>query len=152
MSPGDPARLSRQAVTELIGEHFPQIADAGHELVIESVGHSRAVLRLKGGESIARPGGTVSGPAMFMLADVGLYVAILGTLGEGDLQSVTTNLNISFLSRPALSDMIASVHLLKIGRRLIVGEVEISSDGAPDIVAHAVGTYARPEQRAKTSD
>lgn len=80
---------------------------------------------------------------MFQLADVALYVAILATLGEGATQAVTTNLNINFLSRPAPGDLIADVVLVKVGKRLVIGEVEMFSSGA-DMVAHAIATYALP--------
>jgi uncharacterized protein (TIGR00369 family) len=89
-----------------------------------------------------RPGGTISGAAMFMLADFAVYVAIIAALGEIALEAVTTNLNINFLAKPKPRDLIAEVRLIRLGRRLAGGEVEIVSDGLPDMVAHATATYA----------
>lgn len=131
-------------ITHLVAQHFPQLAAAGTFIDIEDLGAGTARLRLRSDPRILRPGGTVSGPAMFTLADVGIYVAILGLKGHDALQAVTSNLSISFLSRPQPRDLIAQVQLLKVGRRLAFGEVAIYSDGFPDMVAHATATYAMP--------
>lgn len=90
-----------------------------------------------------RPGGTISGPSMFQLADCGLYAMILGTLGPIAL-AVTTNLNINFLRKPAPKDMLADCRALKFGKRLVIGEVALYSADDPEMVAHATGTYSIP--------
>lgn len=91
-----------------------------------------------------RPGGTVSGPVLMATADLALYVAILGTIGIVPL-TVTTSLNINFLRKPAADrDIIAVCTLLKVGKKLAVGEVAIFSEGMSQHVAHAVGTYSIP--------
>jgi acyl-coenzyme A thioesterase PaaI-like protein len=56
----------------------------------------------------------------------------------------TTNLNINLLCMPAGDrDILGDCRLLKVGRKLIVGEVSLSSEGDERAVAHVVGTYAR---------
>ena len=91
-----------------------------------------------------RPGGTVAGPVLMAVADVALYVAILGEIGIVPL-TVTTSLNINFLRKPSAERSIIGVcKLIKLGKTLAVGEVSLYSDGMPDPVAHAVGTYAIP--------
>ena len=90
-----------------------------------------------------RPGGTISGPAMFGLADCALYVAVLASIGWVPM-AVTTNLSINFLSRPEPVDMVADCRLLKLGKKLAVGEVYMRSAGKDEIVAHATGTYSIP--------
>ena len=91
-----------------------------------------------------RPGGTVSGPVLMSIADVALYVAILGKIGIVSL-TVTTSLTINFLRKPsAEARIIAECTLLKVGRTLIVGEVSLYSEGSSDLVAHVVGTYSVP--------
>jgi uncharacterized protein (TIGR00369 family) len=104
-------------------------------------------VRLKIQARNMRPGGTVSGPAMFTLADFAVYVAIIGNVGEPGIEAVTTNMNINFLAKPEPRDITAHVRLLRLGRRLAVGEAEIMSDGSPDMVAHAIATYALPMQK-----
>ena len=103
-----------------------------------------AHVRLKHHERHTRPGGTVSGAAMFTLADFAVYVAIIAALGEVGLDAVTTNLNINFLTKPEPRDLVATVRLIRLGRRLAVGEAQIYSDGMTDLVAHAIATYALP--------
>jgi uncharacterized protein (TIGR00369 family) len=58
--------------------------------------------------------------------------------------AVTTNLNINFLRKPGRGDLIADAKLLKVGKRLVVGEVAIYSDGEGDPVAHVTSTYSIP--------
>jgi uncharacterized protein (TIGR00369 family) len=137
-------RLDVQSIEALIDTHFPQIHSGARTLVIEAVGPMSARVRLLSHDRHIRPGGTVSGPAMFTLADFSVYVAIIATLGQPGLEAVTTNLNINFLAKPEPRDLIATVRLIRVGRRLAVGEAEIIADGAPDMVAHAIATYALP--------
>jgi acyl-coenzyme A thioesterase PaaI-like protein len=126
-------------ITEFLAQAFPQ-----SKCTIEEVGKLSATIRHPVGVNELRPGGTVSGPVMMASADVALYVAILGEIGIVPL-AVTTSLNFNFLRKPAADrDIIARCKLIKLGNTLAVGEVSIYSDGLPDPVAHAVGTYAIP--------
>ena len=80
---------------------------------------------------------------MFALCDLAFYVAILHEIGRVEL-AVTTNVSINFLRRPEPSDLIGRAKLMKLGKRLAVGEVALYSPGDADIVAHATGTYSIP--------
>jgi uncharacterized protein (TIGR00369 family) len=93
-----------------------------------------------------RPGGTISGPSMMALADLALYAAILAQIGPVAL-TVTTSLNFNFLRKPEQRALIGDCRLLKLGRRLAVGEVSIFSEGGADVVCHATGTYSIPDRR-----
>ncbi len=139
--------LSAEDVTRLIDETFPAIHAGGRQMIIESVGLRRARVRLVLDPRNLRPGGTVSGPAMFTLADFAIYVALLATLGPQAIPAVTSNLNINFLLRPDPVDPIAEVSLIRIGRRLAYAEVALYSDGREDIIAHATGSYALATSR-----
>ena len=139
-----PGIMSITQIERLIDEQFPQVHLGGRVFFVEEAGDKCARMRMKAHEKNLRPGRTLSGPSMFQLADLALYVAILATLGEAAVQSVTTNLNINFLSRPGQGDLIAEVGLVKTGKKLVIGEVELYSDGAPAMVAHAIATYAMP--------
>ena len=92
-----------------------------------------------------RPGGTISGPTMMALADFAMYVGVLASIGPVPL-AVTTNLNINFLRKPEARDLIAECRLLKLGKRLAVGEVAIRSDGVDEPVAHVTSTYSIPSK------
>ena len=112
--------------------------------VIE-VGPMHAVIEQQTAEHNLRPGGTVSGPTLMTMADTGLYVAILAQIGEIAL-AVTTNININFLKKPEPGLLRAETRLLKLGKRLAVGEVTITCNGNSEPVAHATGTYSIPPQ------
>lgn len=143
-----PALLDATQVTRLVDAHFPQVQEGNGRVSIERIDAEQAVVRMAFDDRLIRPGGTVSGPAMFKLADFGVYVAILARLGEAGLQAVTTSMTMNFLSRPRPADLIARIRVLKIGRRLAVCEVSLFSEGADDIIAHATSTYAIPPSHA----
>lgn len=129
----------KQEIAEFLSREFPQT-----KCTVEDVGHLTATVRHEIGHAELRPGGTVSGPVLMMVADVALYVAILNEIGIVPL-TVTTNLNINFMRKPAANAAIIGVcKLLKLGRSLAVGEVSLYSEGSEQVVAHAVGTYAIP--------
>lgn len=131
----------KKDLAAFLAREFPQT-----KVTVEEVAPMSATVRHKIGEDELRPGGTVSGPVMMAVADVALYVAILGEVGLEAL-AVTTNLNMNFLRKPSPgSDIIGECRLLKLGKRLAVGEVTIYSEGMIEPVAHAVGTYSIPPQ------
>ena len=140
-------QLDAKRIEELVAIRFPQIHSGGRSFVIEAAGPRTALVRLRADPRNTRPGGTVSGVAMFALADFSVYVAIIGTLGEKGFDAVTASLTINFLARPESGDLTASVKLIRLGRRLAVGEVEIHAPGVPEMVAHATASYALPPLR-----
>ena len=77
------------------------------------------------------------------LADYAIYVALLTRIGMVEL-AVTTSFNINFLSRPGEADLIANASIIKLGKRLAVGEVELISVGTDNLVAHVTATYSIP--------
>ncbi len=137
------AKMTVAEMEAFLDREFPQIHYGGRSFTVEDVGYGTCRMRLAYHERHIRPGGTISGPAMMTLADVAFYVAILGALGPVAL-AVTTNLNINFLLKPGPNDMIGECRMLKIGKRLAVGEVTLFSEGLADPVAHVTGTYSIP--------
>ncbi|MHC0052815.1 PaaI family thioesterase [Actibacterium sp. D379-3] len=133
--------MDSAALEEFLRAEFPQVAQ---DFTVEQVAPMTARLRLKVGPQHLRPGGTVSGPSIFALADVAIYLAVLAMIGPRAL-AVTTNCSIDFMRKPAAGrDLICEAKLLKLGRVLAVGTATILSDGAPDPVAHASLTYSIP--------
>lgn len=129
----------KEEIVAFLAREFPQM-----KCSILAVGDRSATVRHEVGFDELRPGGTVSGPVLMTVADVALYVAILGEIGNVAL-AVTTNLNVSFLRKPSAgAAIIGECRLLKLGRTLAMGEVSLYSEGSDEIVAHAVGTYALP--------
>ncbi len=132
---------SHAEITTFLAAEFPQ-----NTCTVEAVGDGSATVRKAIGVADLRPGGTVSGPVLMAVADVALYVAILGSIGIVPL-TVTTQLSINFMRKPASDrDIVGVCKLLKLGKTLAVGEVSLYSEGLPDVVAHAVGTYAIPRR------
>jgi uncharacterized protein (TIGR00369 family) len=130
---------SKTEIETFLATDFPQFNST-----VETVGNRSATIRHRIGHDELRPGGTVSGPVMMAVADTALYVAILGEIGIVPL-AVTTGLNINFLRRPSAGrDIIGICSLMKVGRVLVVGEINLYSEGDPEPVAHAVGTYSIP--------
>jgi uncharacterized protein (TIGR00369 family) len=135
--------MTRDEIEAFLEREFPQIHYGGRTYSVEAVGVLSARLRMAYHERHIRPGGTLSGPSIMTLADLALYVAILAQIGPVAL-AVTTNLSFNFLRKPAQRDLIAECRLLKLGKRLAVGEVALHSDGEAEIVCHATGTYSIP--------
>jgi uncharacterized protein (TIGR00369 family) len=137
--------MSVSELEAFLDREFPQIHHGGRTYRVESVGPLTARLRMDYHERHVRPGGTLSGPSMMALADLGLYVVILAHIGPVAL-AVTTNLSFNFLRKPGQRALIAECRLLKLGKRLAVGEVSMMSEGTTDVVCHATGTYSIPDR------
>ena len=130
---------TKAEVAAFIARAFPR-----SKCVILEVGNRGSTISLEVGENELRPGGTVSGPTLMGLADMALYIAILGEIGIVPL-AVTTSLTINFLRRPAADKNVIGVcELMKLGKTLAVGEVTLYSQGTGEPVAHVVGTYSIP--------
>jgi uncharacterized protein (TIGR00369 family) len=136
--------LSAEEVAAFVDEVFPQQAGVYR---VASVAPMAAVLTQAIDQRHLRPGGTVSGPTMFTIADCAFYVAVLAMIGREAL-TVTTTLTINFLRKPAAADLRAEARILKLGRTLATGDVLVYSEGMADAVAHATVTYAIPPKRA----
>jgi uncharacterized protein (TIGR00369 family) len=142
------AQQPKMTVDELgrfLAAEFPQVFNSASGLSIEEVWHGGGRVRQAYQAQFIRPGGTISGPTMMALADFAMYVGVLASIGPVPL-AVTTNLNINFLRKPATRDLIAECRLLKLGKRLAVGEVAIHSEGMDDPVAHVTSTYSIPSK------
>jgi uncharacterized protein (TIGR00369 family) len=114
------------------------------DVTIEHADGRSCRVRQRFRESMLRPGGTISGPTLMALADFAMYVVLLSAIGPVGL-AVTTNLNINFLRKGAAGqDVLAAARLLKLGKRLAVGEVNLLSGTSPDPIAHVTSTYSIP--------
>src|SRR5215471_17118210 len=135
--------LAHGALESFLRTEFPQVFKAGRGLSIEEIWHGGALIRQAFRDDFIRPGGTISGPTMMALADFAMYIAVITAIGPVPL-AVTTNLNINFLRKPGAADLLAEARLMKLGKRLAVGEVVIRSAGELELVAHATSTYSIP--------
>ncbi len=131
--------LSTGAVERLLHDGLPSAAG----LQVIRLEPRSATIRLPVNPTMVRPGGTLSGPMMFAAADSAMYAVILGHLGP-ELLAVTTDTSIHFLRRPPLRDVEAEARILKLGRRLVICQVEIRTVDDAEPVAIATGTYSLP--------
>ncbi len=133
--------MNRDELSQYLEEVFPQVHQ---DFFIEDLTEDTITMRLLVQERHLRPGGTVSGPSMFGLADVSVYAMVLARKGRQSL-AVTTNSSLDFLRKPTGgADLIAACRLLKLGRTLAVGDVLIFSEGGEEPVARASMTYSIP--------
>jgi uncharacterized protein (TIGR00369 family) len=133
-------QLSAAEVSSYVSQVFPQSDSFGFS--VDELSDGAIAISMKVEEHHLRPGGTVSGPSMFALADCAAYLLILGHIGKVAL-AVTTNLNINFLSKPD-GDLVARGILLKLGKRLAVCDIAIHTQADDRLVAHATATYSIP--------
>ena len=136
-------KLTKEELTRLLERDFPETFNAASGVRLEALWHGGCRVRQAFQDDQLRPGGTISGPTMMRLTDVAMYLAVLSAIGWAPL-AVTTQINIHFMRKPAARDLLAECRLLKLGKRLAVGEVAIRSDGIQELVAHATSTYAIP--------
>lgn len=136
-----PLKMTAEELQAFVAEVFPQVKD---DFVIEELADMRVKVRMRIGEQHLRPGGTVSGPSMFALADVSVYLAVMAMIGPKAL-AVTTNSSLDFMRKPASGvDLIGECRLLKLGKVLAVGDVLLFSEGMAQPVARASMTYSIP--------
>ena len=134
--------FSKTSMLSFLEEVFPQVI--GKIEILSLTGLSSSV-KLRIAETDLRPGGTVSGPSMFLLADVTFYISVLAAIGKQPL-AVTTNCSINFMRKPNPNDLIADARILKKGRSLVVGDVLLRSSIEDLTVAQASFTYAIPSK------
>jgi uncharacterized protein (TIGR00369 family) len=137
-------KVPAEDMAAFLDEVFPQVKGM---FGIDRLDEDLLVMRLHAGDQHLRPGGTVSGPAMFSLADVAAYVATMSRIGKEAL-AVTTSCSIDFMRKPAAgADVLAHARVLKLGKALSVTDVLLFSEGQPEPVARATLTYSLPPKR-----
>jgi uncharacterized protein (TIGR00369 family) len=135
--------MTAEKVAAYVRKVFPQAEGLGWK--VERLAPCEMTVAATASDRDLRPGGTVSGPTMFALADVTAYLLVLAHVGEVAL-AVTTNLSINFLSRPAAGDLVAEGKLIKLGKRLAICEIHIWSRDGETMVAQATATYSIPPE------
>jgi len=135
------AKVSAAELAEMARENVPLVGALAMQ--VESVLPGSVTIRVPYRDEFIRPGGTISGPVLMAVADFAMYGVVLSLIGRVDL-AVTTNLNINFLRRPPPGDVVARARILKLGKRLAVGEVLLHAGDQEDLVAHVTSTYSIP--------
>jgi uncharacterized protein (TIGR00369 family) len=138
------AAIGAAELEAVIHEGVPLVGSFG--VTVEAVEPGRVVVRMPFREGLERPGGTITGPALFGLADVALFGAVLSLIGRVEL-AVTTSMTINFLRKPLPGPVIAEARVLKLGKRLAYGDILLYAEGDEEPVAHVTGTYSIPPDR-----
>ncbi|WP_442578341.1 PaaI family thioesterase [Mesorhizobium sp. ASY16-5R] len=136
--------MTAAEINNLLEKIYPQLNESYRSYEAVDVFPGGCTVRLNADERHLRPGGTVSGPSLFTLADIGGYVCVLSHAGP-DALSVTTNLNINFMRKAPAGRIDGHCRILKLGKSLMVFDIEMVAGGAS--VAHATGTYSIPPKR-----
>lgn len=137
-------KLNAEEVFSFLESVFPAVRG---RFSVRELSPMRVIMRRETGLNDIRPGGTVSGPAMFEMADCAFYVAVLAMIGRQPL-TVTSGAAINFLNKPAPTALICEARILKLGRTLATGDALLWSEGQEKPVAHATLTYAIPRSAA----
>jgi uncharacterized protein (TIGR00369 family) len=143
--------MTAEELEKRLSVAFPEAFNPDSGLSIAEIWYGGCRMRLGFAAGTLRPGGTISGPTLMMLADVTMYVAVLASIGWEPL-AVTTNLNINFLRKPGPGALISEGRIIKLGQRLAVGDVEMRSEGVEDMVAHATLTYSIPPRNKSITE
>ena len=135
-------QFSISELSSYLDEVFPQVVNR-YRIVDLQQGYARVIQNIT--QENLRPGGTVSGPTIFSLVDIGMYILLLAHIGKEPL-AVTTNCSIDFLKKPTMDEeLFADCNLLKLGKTLVVGEVLVKSSDKEALLARSSFTYYRPK-------
>ena len=138
------SKITVERFNEIIRDELPWAHEMG--MCADFITRGEAALHMPFDDSMVRPGGTIAGPFMMALSDAAMYAVVLSVIGEMRL-AVTTSFNINFLHRPVPANLLAEGRVLKTGKRLVVSDVTVLSEGHGEAVAHATGTYSIPPQQ-----
>jgi len=136
--------MDADEIQAYISQIFPQVA--GYGFNVEELEFGRILVTMETGPDHLRPGGTVSGPTLFTMADCAAYLLVLAHIGKVSL-AVTTSLNINFLDKPEPGILQAEATLLKLGKRLVVSGISIGTPARDGLFAHATATYSIPPKQ-----
>ena len=135
-------QFSISELSSYLDEVFPQVVNR-YRIVDLQQGYARVIQNIT--QENLRPGGTVSGPTIFSLVDIGMYILLLAHIGKEPL-AVTTNCSIDFLKKPTMDEeLFADCNFLKLGKTLVVGEVLVKSSEKEALLARSSITYYRPK-------
>ena len=138
--------LDAAQVNALLRTVYPQLNESYNFYEAVEVFPGGCTVRLNAEQRHLRPGDTVSGPSLFTLADIGGYVCVLSHAGP-DALAVTVNLDINFMRKAPAGPVYGHCRILKLGRSLMVFDIDIVAGEDGQTVAFATGTYSIPPKR-----
>ena len=158
--PGDATRLKNAFLSSIGRATAPTVtattvnafmkknwfAAAGDALCHE-VSKDHALVSKLPGVADLRPGGLVSGPFQFALADIGMWFATFGAYERIEPMALTSELSIRFLRPAVVADgarVWARIDVNSVGRKTMVSTATIYTDDPTRPTAVAQGTYIVP--------
>ena len=117
----------------------PWVQELG--LQVEGLADGEVTLRLPFDERLARIGGMVCGQALMAAADTAMVLAIVTQLGN-QRPMTTVQLNTSFLKPLSGQDARITARVLRAGKSLVFGEIDIGGANDGRSVCRASTTYA----------
>jgi uncharacterized protein (TIGR00369 family) len=138
--------MTADEVNGLLRRVFPQLNKDRTDYLVTDVFPGGCAIRLNAAYEHLRPGDTVSGVSLFALADLGGYACVLSHAGP-DALSVTTNISINFMRKAGPGPVDGHCRILKLGRSLMVYDIEMTAGPDAEVIAHATGTYSIPPKR-----
>ena len=145
----DDAKITAEQLAQLAHDEVPFMQQIG--MIVAEVESGAVTVKVPYREEFVRPGGTISGAVMMAVADFVMWGVVLSLVRPAHM-AVTTNLNVNFLRRPMPGELIARGSILKLGKRLAVGEVSLYCGDDEDLVAHVTCTYALPPVSVSATD
>jgi uncharacterized protein (TIGR00369 family) len=132
--------VTREQLQSALPEYFAPWVQA-LKLQVETVGPDSVVLRLPQDASLSRVGGMLCGQAMMAAADTAMVLALIRHFGEF-LPCTTVQMNTSFLKPLSQQDALVEARVLRAGKSLAFGEIDIRGAVDGKSVCRSTTTYA----------
>ena len=110
-------------------------------LQVESFGPDEATLRLPQSDALTRVGGILCGQAMMAAADTAMVLALISHFGQFRPCS-TVQLSSSFLKPLSGQDALVTARVLRAGKSMAFGEIDLRGANDGKSVFRASTTYA----------
>lgn len=135
-----PQSFDVMAARRLLADVFaPWVQDLGLEVI--SVDGGTAVLRLPFSDRLCRDGGVVCGQALMAVADTAMAIAVAGASG-GYRPMTTVDQTTHFLKPASNAGVIATTTVIRLGRTMAFGRIELASEADGKPVAVVQTAYA----------
>src|SRR5688500_19274907 len=132
--------MDKQVLESALGEYFaPWVQALG--LRAEAFDADSVTLRLPQSDQLARSGGMLCGQAMMAAADTAMVLALINQFGEFR-PCTTVQMNTSFLRPLRGQDALVQARVVRSGKALVFGEIDIRGADDGKSVCRASTTYA----------
>lgn len=132
--------MDSSALQATFADHFaPWVLAMG--LQMDEVKSDSVVLRLPQSPSLSRSGGTLCGQAMMAAADTAFVMALIQHFGAFK-PCTTVQMSSSFLKPVSNSDALVEARVVRAGKTMVFGEIEIRAANDGKAVFRSSVVYA----------